>query len=171
MLFRSLEGAAAGGGALLHIERLRRVGDDGEERARDPLAAHVEDRPHLGDALHPAELVGDPPEVGERPGREEVAGRRRRADDAIAVGGAEAVGELVDERELGVVVAQERPQVVIEPQAGDAEDGERRQDGDEGEGRGSPAAGSRCRSSGSTIHSRQLIAPQRHSIAASAGQQ
>lgn len=147
------------------------MGDHGQEGARGPLAAHVEDRSHLGDALHPAELVAEPAEVAEWTGCEEVARRHGRADDAIAVGGAEAFGEFVDERELGVVVAQERTQVVVEPEPGDAEEGQRRQDGGESEGRGSPAAGSRWRSSGSTIQPRQLIAPHWQGIAASAGQQ
>ena len=147
------------------------MGDHGQEGARGALAANVEDRSHLRDALHSGQLVAEPTELLERPGREEVAGRRRRADDAIAVGRAEPVGELVDERKLGVVVAQERTQVVVEPEPGDAEEGQRRQDGGEGEGWGSPAAGSRCRSSGSTIQPRQLIAPHWHGIAASAGQQ
>lgn len=109
------------------------------------------------------------------------------ADDAIAVGAAEPLTDGIDDGKLcvdrrsrrGVLPAglpdasQQRPQIVINLKLAQAVPGQRGADDNRNEAQSPPAAASgiRCRSSGSTIQPRQLAAPHRQGIAASAGQQ
>ena len=169
---RMVQGAAADGSAGGGIEIGVGVRDDRQQAARGPLTADVEDRSHLGHAVESREGGGNPPQLSERAFVEQIARSGRRADDAIPVRSPEPVAELVDQAKLGVVVTQQGPQIVVDPEPGDSDDGQRRQDCDKAAGDPSPAAGgSRCSSSGSTIQFRQFAAPQRQGMAASAGQQ
>ena len=94
-------------------------------------------------------------------------------DDAVVVGRAETGPHLIDQPEFGIVVAEQGTQVVVEPQAGNADAGEDRQDRNKNQDAAAAPSwgGRRCRSSGSTIQPRQLADPQRQGMAASAGQQ
>ena len=175
-------GPGLGAGQRLGIERVRRPRDHRQHDARGSLPADVEDAPHVVHALDRPQPAGEALQRRERFSVEDVAGSGRGPDDAVAVRGAEDVGDLVHEVELGTAVADERLQVVIEPQAGNAEGCQGRQRGGQQPAREPPvtnlgprqvgsASSIRCRSAGSTIQPRQVSAPQRHGIAASAGQQ
>ena len=118
---------------------------------------------------------------------EQIASRPADADHAVAVRAAKAFPNRIDDGELlvdcrrgGVFVpaglpntSQQRPQVIIDSNLAEAVGSEGRTD-DNGQQAQLPPAGAsgiRCRSSGSTIQPRQLAAPHRQGIAASAGQQ
>ena len=168
--------------SLSGVGGLQRAGGPWDHRqhgAGRAGATDIEDRPYLFDAGDLTERRHHPPQRGERVGRKQVAGRRTRPHDAVAIRGTEAGGDFVDEREIIVGdgrTPQQRPQVVIDPQPGEPDDGEDRQE--EGGAGGKPApswaAGgfvTRWSSAGSTIQPRQFAAPQWQGMAASAGQQ
>jgi hypothetical protein len=180
-------GARLGLGPCLGVERLGTPGDHRQDRAGRTLPADVEDAPHLLHALEAAEATGEGFQGGERLRVEDVAGAGRGPHDAVAVGRAEDCRHLVHEGKLAARITDQRPKIVVEPQPGDAQHrhgGHRR--GHEPAGSmpgttcrpggglgGQPSVRSsiRWRSAGSTIHPRHPWAPQRHGIAASAGQQ
>ena len=111
-----MDGALQRRGARLAVERSGGAGDDREERPGRALAADIEHRPHLLDPIDLPHRGGKRPESVERERIEERALPGLGPDDAIAVGGAKAGGDLVDRDEFRVAVPQERPQVVIHPQ-------------------------------------------------------
>ena len=167
------------------VERPRHAGDGRQEGASRPLAPDIEHRPHLLHAVDPLEIVDEVAELPERHGGEQGPGRGGDPDDAIAIGSAEAVGDLVNDNEVIAAVAEERPEVVVDPQPGKSEGGEDRTNDGRQDHPASPAwVGAACvsswhgsrsfrrwSSSGSTIHPRQLAAPHWQRIEASAGQQ
>ena len=169
----------------LLVERPGHPGDDREEGAGQALPPDIEHRAYPLDAVDPRQIVDEVAQVPERDRSEEWARRGPDADDTVAIGGAEAIGDLVDDNEVVAAVAEERPEIVVDPQPGEPHGGEDRTDDGRQDHPASPARvgatsvssrhGSRSfrrwSSSGSTIHPRQLGAPQRQRIEASAGQQ
>ena len=169
----------------LLVERPGHPGDDREEGAGHALPPDIEHRADPINAVDPRQVVDEVAQVPEGDRGEERARRGADADDAVAIGGPEARGDLVDDDEVVAAVAEERPEIVVDPQPGEPHGGEERADDGRQDHPASPARvgvtsvssrhGSRSfrrwSSSGSTIHPRQLAAPQRQRIEASAGQQ
>jgi len=115
--------------------------NDRQLSPRHTLAADVEDRTHLHYAGHRRQGVAQRPQFGEGPRVEHVARTDRGPDDAIPLRSTEPLGHLVDQAELGRVVPQQRPQVVVEPEPRDADDRQRRQAEGDGEDGPAPASG------------------------------
>ena len=165
------------------IEGAVRSGNHRQDGAGHALSADVEHRPDLFNLRQRGQLLGQGSKIGEGRFVKQVACRPLHADDAVAVGGAEPVANsidegkfLVDRRGSGPARRANAPQqgaeVVINPDPGQAVAGQARDQEDSEEAPASPAsAGSRWYSSGSTIQPRQVVAPQRHRMAVSAGQQ
>jgi hypothetical protein len=166
------DGAGLGGFAILRSELAIDMRDHRQHRTGDALPTDVIHRPHLLHAIDRGQAVGERTQRRERGAVEQVARAGSGPDDAIAVGGAEPGSHLIDQPEVGIGVSQQRPQVVVDLQSRQPECGQQRQEADGDCGEESPAVfGRRCSSSGSTIQPRQSGTPQRHGIAASAGQQ
>lgn len=175
-------GTAPGLDQRLRIERTLAPGDHGQDGPGRPLSPDVEDAAHLLHAVEAAEPVGQGFERRERLAVEDRSAAGGGTHDAVAVGRSEDGRDLVDQLKLVAVVADQRPQVVIDTEPRDAEDRRRRDRRRRqpagglprvAKGRQTPVAGGsgrRCRSAGSTIQPRQCGAPQRHGMAASAGQ-
>ena len=123
------------------VEWLVGARNDRQQSPRHTLAADVEDRPHLHHAGHRRQGVAQRPQFGEGPHVEHVARTDRGPHDAIPLRSTEPLGHLVDQAELGRVVAEQRPQVVVEPEPRDADDGGGRQADDDGEDGPAPASG------------------------------
>lgn len=177
---RVARGPLAGGGSGFGGQRSLCPGDDRQQAAGGALAADVEDRADLGDTGDRAQVGTQPADPLERLGSEQLPVGDGDAHDAVAIGRAEAARDLVDDGEVAVAAPEEGAKVVVDPQPREPEGREGRTDQDGGERGASPSGagaegagvmvGRRCHSSGSTIHPRQLAAPHRHGIAASAGQ-
>ena len=169
---RMIGGAGLGRFAIRRGKLPIDMGDHRQHGASHPLPADIEHRSYLFHAVDRGQAVGERTERRERGAIEEVAGAGGGPDDAIPVGSTKPGSDLVDQPEVGVGVAQQRSQVVVDLQPRQSECGQQRQEADGGCGDESPAVrGRRCSSSGSTIQPRQSGTPQRHGIAASAGQQ
>ena len=169
---RVIKGASLGGLRLGGCKFTLDVRDHRQHRAGNTLTADVEHRPYLLHAVDRRQRVGERTERRERGAIEQVAGAGGGPDDAISVRSTKPCSDLVDQSEIGIGVAEQRPQVVVDLQPRQPKRGQQRQEADGDCGEESPAAwGRRCSSSGSTIQPRQPDTPQRHGIAASAGQQ
>ena len=143
---RMADGAGLDGVEFGGRQRLIRVGNDRQHRAGEPLAADVKDRLHVAHPRHPGQFVSQLAEGGERGGCEEVARAARGPHDAVAVGPTKPGGNLVDPPEIvsrisGIDAAEERPQIVIDPQSGDADPGQDGAGNYGKAGRWSPGAG------------------------------
>ena len=165
-------GAGLGGFAIRRGKLPRDMRDRRQHGTSHALPANIEHRPHLLHAVNRGQAVGEQTQRRERWAIEQVAGAGGGPDDAIPVGSTKPRSDFVDQPEVGVGVAQQRPQVVVDLQLRQPECGQQCQEADDDGGEESPAGwGRRCSSSGSTIQPRQSGTPQRHGIAASAGQQ
>ena len=169
---RMTGGAGLGGFAIRRGQLPLDMRDHRQHGTSRALPADIEHRPYLLHAVDRGQAVSERTERGERGAVEQVAGAGGGPDDAITVRGPEAGRDLVDQPKVGVSVSQQRPQVVVDLQSRQPECGQQCQKADGDGGEESPAGwGRRCSSSGSTIQPRQSGTPQRHGIAASAGQQ
>ena len=160
-------------GASRRIEGFAGARDERQQGTGRSLPPDVVEGTHAGDAVDRLQL-GAQQSQGLQPCRlKEMPRGGGGPDDAVVVGRAEAGRHLVDQPELGIVVAEQGSQVVVEPQSGNADAGQDRQDRNENQDAAAAPSwgGSRCCSSGSTIQPRQLADPQRQGMAASAGQQ
>ena len=158
-------------------------GNHRQDGAGHALPADVEHRPDLFNLRQRGQPLSQGSEVGEGRFVKQVACRPLHADDAVAVGGSEPFANgidqgkfLVDRRRASPArranAPQQRAEVVINPDPGQAVASQARDQEDSEEAPASPGStGSRWYSSGSTIHPRQVVAPQRHRMAVSDGQQ
>ncbi len=111
-----LGGLGFGGGKLTLDMR-----DHRQHRAGHTLAADVEHRPYLLHAVDGRQSVGERAECRERRTIEQVPRAGRGTDDAIPVWSAEVGSHLVDQPEVGVGVTEQRPQIVVNPETGQAD--------------------------------------------------
>jgi len=111
-----LGGLGFGGGKLTLDMR-----DYRQHRAGNPLAADVEHRPYLLDAVDGRQSVGEGAEFRERRTIEQVPRAGRGTDDAIPVWSAEVGSHFIDEPEVGVGVTEQGPQIVVDLEAGQAD--------------------------------------------------
>ena len=126
----------------LGIKLAGRPGDDRQDRADHALPADVEHRPdplYLGQLLQPA---GQPANCREPGLLEEAALRPADANNAVAVGAAKPFADGIDDREFLVDRGrgrsrlsanrphppQQRPQIVVDPNAADTIAGQGRDD-------------------------------------------
>ena len=114
---RVSEGAGPGGLGLGGSKFTLDPRDDRQHRAGDTLATDVEHRPYLLHTVDRGQTVGERTQRRERGAVEQVSGTGGGPDDAIPIGRAEAIGHLINEAEVGVGVAEQRTQVVVDPEA------------------------------------------------------
>ena len=118
---RVIDGASAGGLAVRDPEFALDLGNHWQDRPRYPLTADVEHRTHLLDAIQCLESPGQRANRCDGWSIEEVSRFRRDVHDALAIGGTEPTGHLIDEPEVGVRITQQRPQVIVDLQPRQAE--------------------------------------------------
>ena len=104
--------------------------DERQQGSGRSLPPDVVEGTHAGDPFNRSHLGAQQPQ-GLQPCRfEEMARGGGGPNDAVVVGRAEAGPHLIDQPEFGVVVAEQGAEVVVEPQAGNADAGQNRQQRD-----------------------------------------
>jgi hypothetical protein len=98
------------------VERAVATRDHRQDRPGRALAADVEDAPHLVHAVDLPQPPDEGVEGGQRLGGEDLARPGGGPHDAVAVGRPEHGRHLVHELEVATGVADERAEIVVDPQ-------------------------------------------------------